>query len=195
MSNSSHPENFALSDEILTEMLASDHDWALREIFNRYHLHLFRIADGVLHDPDLAKDLVQDVFIDLWNRRKDSHIELLRNYLMRAIKFQVLKQLRNGKLHERHLKVMQNVEFVNQTEEAMEFEELEKNLKDAVEQLSPRCREVFELSRFENLSHKEISTKLNISQKTVEAQIGKALSFLRAYLGKTVSLFIMAVFF
>lgn len=107
---------------------------------------------------------------------------------MRAIKWQVLKQLRNGRLHDRHLRVIHNVQFVNQTEEFLDFQELEQVLRDSMEQLPPRCREVFRLSRYENLTNKEIAARMNISAKTVEVQITKALSILRATLNKAVIL-------
>lgn len=168
-----------LIDEALLEMLGLNYEWALKEIFSRYHLRLFRLAAGVLQDEDLAKDLVQDVFVDLWQRRQSANIRELAHYLTRAIKFQVLKQLRNGKLREHHLKMAQNVQFANQTEEALQFEELENSLQYAIDQLPPRCKEVFVLSRFENLSHKEIAARLHISTKTVEVQITKALAHIR----------------
>ena len=61
MNLSDHSERYTLTDEALVEMLRSDHSWALKEIFDRYHLRLYRRAAGVLRDDDLAKDLVQDV--------------------------------------------------------------------------------------------------------------------------------------
>jgi RNA polymerase sigma-70 factor (family 1) len=182
MNSSAQHEWCQASDEALVEMLRADHAWALKEIFTRYHVRLFRRAAGVLRDDDQAKDLVQDVFIDLWNRRQTSDIRILSHYLFRAIKFQVLKQLRNGKIHDHHLKLAQKVQFANQTEEMLNFEQLEMQLQKAIELLPSRCREVFFLSRYQSLSHKEISAQLNISPKTVEAQISKALSILRSRL-------------
>lgn len=182
MSSFAQHEQNDVSDEALLGMLKCDSDWALRQIFDRHHFRLFRMAVGVLNDSDKAKDLVQDVFIDLWNRRHTSDIRVLTHYLSRAIKFQVLKHLRNGKLQEHHLKLVQRVEFANETEDLLNFQELEEQLQKAVEVLPRRCREVFLLSRYESLSHKEISSRLHISPKTVEAQIGKALSILRSKL-------------
>ena len=183
-----HSERYSLSDGALVEMLALGHDWALKEIFVRYNSRLFRQATGVLQDDDLAKDVVQNVFIDLWNRRESSQIQVLSHYLIRAIKFQVLKQIRNGKMRDDQLKLMADIQFVNQTAESIDCQELEDLLQSAVSELSPRCREVFELSRYENLSHKEISGRLNISTKTVEAQMTKALSSLRKKLQKFIVL-------
>lgn len=184
-STSQNSEN-AYPDEALVAMLRDNQEWALKEVFNRHHLRLYRFATSILHDNEPAKDIVQDVFIDLWNRRHTSQIRQLSGYLLRAVKFQVLNHLRNGKLREHHLKVVQQVEFANQTEEAINFKETEHALKESLNQLPPRCRQVFFLSRFEYLSNKEISKRLNISNKTVEVQITKALAFLRAALGKSI---------
>ena len=182
MDFSGQHESFKVSDEVLVEMLRSDHEWALKEIVDRYSSRLFRLAAGVLNDDDQAKDFVQDVIIDLWNRRHTSNIQVLSHYLFRAIKFQVLKHLRNGKLQDHHLRLAQKVQFANQTEDLLNFKEFEIQLQQAVELLPPRCREVFFLSRYQDLSHKEISARLCISPKTVEAQITKALSILRSKL-------------
>ncbi|MDQ2656629.1 MAG: RNA polymerase subunit sigma-70, partial [Bacteroidota bacterium] len=68
----------------------------MREIFDRYHIRLHRLAAGVLKNDEEAKDFVQDVFVDLWNRRHTSNIRILSHYLTRAVKFQVLRHLRDG---------------------------------------------------------------------------------------------------
>ena len=179
MLNLSAHERYSLSDEALLEMLKAGHDWALKELFDRYHLRLFRLAAGVLRDEHVAKDLVQDIFIDLWRRRASCDIRNLSSFLFRAIKFQVLKYIRNTKLHAGHLALIDNIEAVNQTQESLDLKETEEILRKAVEDLPPRCREVFEMSRLQLLSHKEISSKLNISTKTIEAQISKALALIR----------------
>ena len=184
MNLSDHSERYTLTDEALVEMLQLDHEWALREIFNRHNLRLFRLAVGVLKDEALAKDIVQDIFIDLWNRRHSSQIQILSNYLIRAAKFQVLKAIRKAAMHDRYRPVMENIQFANQTEESIDHQELDTVLQKAIGELSPRCQEVFILSRFENLSHNEIAGRLDISAKTVESQIGKALAFLRQRLQK-----------
>nr|PZN56139.1 MAG: hypothetical protein DIU61_04545 [Bacteroidota bacterium] len=183
MESTFRSDGLSLSDEALVEMLRLDHEWALKEIFDRYNVRLFSMARGVLKDEATAKDVVQNVFIDLWNRRHTSNIRMLLPYLSRAVKFQILKQLRDSESREQHFETARRIEYANQTEEAINYNELEALLEEAISKLSPRCREVFELSRYENLSHKEISARLNISPKTVEVQIGKALSLLREKLG------------
>jgi RNA polymerase sigma-70 factor (family 1) len=187
-------KKFPLTDEELVKMIGLDHEWALKEIFLKYHTKLYRMAVGVLGMEDVSKDIVQEIFIDLWNRRHSSHIQSLSGYLCRAVKFQVLKQLRDGKLLDHHLELVENLRFANHTQDALEFQDLERTFLQAVDQLPVKCREVFVLSRFENLSHKEISSRLKISTKTVEAQVTKALSFIRISVDKVmffaVSLFL-----
>lgn len=187
-------DKFSFTDEALVEMLRLDHGWALKEIFNKYHAQLFGLAEGVLRDEALAKDIVQEIFIDLWNRRHHSDIRVLSHYLSRAVKFQVLKQIRDSKKYDRHVEVLENIQFVNQTEQDINARELENYLSKAIDQLPPRCKEVFILSRYENLSHKEISSRLNISPKTIEFQITKALTHLRSFIDKT-TIFVGVVLF
>lgn len=177
-----HDKN-PFADDTLIDLLREDNEWALKAIYNRHHLRLFHLAAGVLRDDAAAKDLVQDVFIDLWKRRKESKIQNLAHYLSRAVKFQTLKQLRNGKLREHHLRLMEKIEFTNQTEDNMNFQELESRLRDAMDELPPKCKEVFRLSRFEYLSNKEISLRMKISVKTVEIHMTKALVTLRSRIG------------
>lgn len=195
MSKSVQPDKFSFTDEALIEMLRLDHGWALKEIFNKYHVQLFSLAQGVLRDEASAKDIVQEIFIDLWNRRHNSDIRVLSHYLTRAVRFQVLKNIRDSKNRDRHIEVLENIQFVNQTEEGINADELESSLTEAVDQLPPRCKEVFVLSRYENLTHKEISSRLKISPKTIEVQITKALAHLRSFIDKTVIFAALSLFF
>lgn len=183
-----------MSDEALVSLLRDDQTSALREIFDRYHEPAYKIAFGVLRDGDVAKDLVQELFIDLWMRRHTVDIQSLRPYINTAVRFKALALLRNGKLHARHLALMDRIRFVNQTEEAINIRELDESLRQALSELAPRCKEVFELSRFENLSHKQIAGRLGITPKTVEVQIHKALMLLRKRLDKTVIVLFTTLF-
>ena len=168
-----------LSDEELIRFLEQDQEWALKEIFNRYNRRLLRFSTSLLDDYDVAKDIVQEVFIDLWNRRHSSRIQILSGYLLKAVKFQVLKKIRSERLLDHHLETAQKILHVNETEASINVKELEQILMESMNKLSPRSKEVFFLSRFEYLSNKEISKRLDISPKTVEIHITRALNFLR----------------
>ena len=186
--------NSSLSDEALVLMLRSGQTAALHEIFTRYHGRLYRSVTGLLNDEELAKDVVQEIFIDLWSRRDSADIQILQPYLTTAVRFKALARLRNGKVQAHHLALMEKIQFVNQTEDAINIEELNQSLQLALSELSPRCKEVFELSRFENLTHKQIAGRLGITPKTVEVQIHKALTLLRKKLDKAVIISIATLF-
>ena len=139
-----------------------------------------------LLDDDQAKDIVQEIFIDLWNRRDSSDIQSTSAIPDFCGSIQGTDHLRDGKVQARHLALMERIQFVNQTEDAINVQELNQSLQLALLELSPRCKEVFELSRFENLTYKQIAGRLGITPKTVEVQIHKALVLLRKKLDKAV---------
>lgn len=185
----------ALSDDALVAMLRSGQTSALHEIFMRYNARLYKSVIGLLMDGELAKDIVQEIFIDLWNRRESSDIHALQPYLISAVRLKALAGLRKGKVNAHHLALMERVQFINQTEDAINVQELNQTLQAALSELSPRCKEVFELSRFENLTHKQIAGRLGITPKTVEVQIHKALVLLRKKLDKVVIISFVTLFF
>jgi DNA-directed RNA polymerase specialized sigma24 family protein len=77
MNSAAHSDKFPSTDEVLVEMIRLDHEWALKEIFLKYNMKLYRMAVGVLGRDDVSKDIVQEIFIDLWNRRHHSEIRSL----------------------------------------------------------------------------------------------------------------------
>ncbi|HTF21539.1 MAG TPA: RNA polymerase sigma-70 factor [Chryseolinea sp.] len=184
----------ALTDEALVLMLRRGQTAALQEIFVRYHGQLYKTVSGLLMDNEQAKDIVQEIFIDLWNRRDSADIQTLQSFLISAVRFKALARLRKGKVQAHHLALMERIQFVNQTEDAINVQELNQSLQHALSELSPRCKEVFELSRFENLTHKQIAGRLGITPKTVEVQIHKALALLRKKLDKAVIIGFVSLF-
>jgi RNA polymerase sigma-70 factor (family 1) len=194
MNNSARSDRFSLTDQALVKMLVEGHEWALEEIFLKYNTKLYRMAIGVLGREDICKDIVQEIFIGLWNRRHTSDIQSLSGYLFSSVKFQVLKQLRDGKALQHHLELTENLKFANETQDLLDVQDLEQNFMEAIDQLPEKCREVFVLSRIENLSHKEISSRLKISTKTVENQITKALTIVRLSISKMILLFFSTFF-
>mgnify|MGYP001795280805 CR=1 FL=1 len=179
------------SDQELIKLLKKDDARALDQVFNRYWETLFRLAENVLLDENASKDIVQEIFINLWERRHQVTIDNLRAYLTQAVKYQVATYLRRGKFTDRHQEQLASLAFANQTEEIVHFNELEKNILDLLTNLPERCREVFYLSRFQGLNNREIAEQLNISIRTVETQISKALKFLRIKLKPSLLSFVL----
>ena len=174
-----------LSDRTLIEMLQRSQSYAFDIIFNRYWEMLFISANKVLLDENASKDVVQEVMIDLWNRREKSDVQNLKAYLIQAVKYKVASQLRNGRFTERHLEKLEYLAVPNLTEENLNYIDLEQLILKSIDQLPSRCREIFYLSRVQGLKNQEIADRLNLSKRTVETQISKALRNLRVQLEPT----------
>lgn len=156
----------------------------LEEAFHTYYEGLHRYAFTMLNDSDIAKDVVQQVFVTLWEKKEALNITMsVKAYLYRAVYNRcVNRQTREQKHHpispdnEDHLPV--KPEFLS------DIRELRTAIGQAIESLPPQCRVVFLKSRDEEKSYPVIARELDISVKTVEAQISKALRILRDALEK-----------
>ena len=136
----------------------------------------------MLRDEHQAKDLVQDVLFNFWSKREEISIESgLKAYLKRATVNKSIDQIRRKK----RFGVPEEITDFNQAsldvsvQEVMETSDLEATILAAIKTLPERCQLIFSLSRFEDLSHKEIAEKLDISKKTIENQMTKALKVIR----------------
>lgn len=152
-------------------------------LFNQYWYELYTYARNIMRNSSAAEDIVQDIFIDLWKRSRTSHINNPGAYLYKAVKYQCAKKLKTRSLEKVQL---EKVDFILANDEEPPAEEnpshrLMTQINVAVaEKLPQRCREVFIMSYYNNMSNKEIAGKLNISVSTVENHIHKALQLLRA---------------
>jgi RNA polymerase sigma-70 factor (ECF subfamily) len=144
---------------------------------------MYVFAQSLIKDSDKSKDMLQDVWLSLWERRQAVNNENIKAYLMQAVKFRVYKELRDGKLLTEQETYLANLPHEHASDAILEQKELEETIDRWVEKLPPKRKEVFRLSRYDDLSNKEIAAKLNISQRTVETHISHALKFLREKLG------------
>jgi RNA polymerase sigma-70 factor (ECF subfamily) len=166
--------------------LRSGDEGALRAIFNRHYPLLLGDIYRIIADQDTCKDLAQEVFVELWKKRKEIDIHTsLRAYLRRAGVNRALNYLKSNKrfqieLNENLIPDSADTTIADRQEQDAR-ENLENALGQALDTLPEKCRAVFSLSRFEQLSHKEIAEQLGISTKTVENQITKAMKILREF--------------
>lgn len=139
-----------------------------------------RLTDG---DMDEAEDLVQQVFVKLWEQRERLDITWsIKAYLYKTVHNAALNRLRAANTRSKYLETnAAQLENANVTPDDT-ASELHERLQKALDLLPPQCRHVFELSRFEELKYREIADQLGISIKTVETQMGKALRILRLQL-------------
>ncbi|MDN5211009.1 RNA polymerase sigma-70 factor [Fulvivirgaceae bacterium BMA12] len=168
-----------LSDYRLLILLQEGNRLAFNQIYFRYWEKMYRSAFNVIQDQDEAKDIVQDIFFCLWRKRKTQKIENLSPYLFQAVKFQVAKHLKKGRITKQHEAQIALLNTHNSTEDEINYQELSRRLHTTLDQLPIKRREVFCLSRFEQLSNKEIAKKLNLSPRTVEWHISNALRQIR----------------
>jgi len=174
------------SDIILIKRLGEDDERALLKIYNTYWKLLYRSAFNILKNKELSEDVVQNVFISLWNRRKDLTIKVsLKSYLYASTRYQVFYEIRKNKQHF-HVELFEELENSlkdTSPETKLIYKELVAQINQVVDTFPEKCRIVYKLSREKQLSHKEISQKLNISIRTIDRHVNKALKILRTYLG------------
>lgn len=154
------------------------------ELFKQYSKPLFYYAVKFVED-EVAQDIVQDVFIKLWSDRSIIISQSLNSFLFTMVRNSCLQQLEKQKVRNRYL---ESTRLMLQEEELRYFmdekpalieQELEDKLNEVLNALPERCRQIFNMSRFENRKNKEIAEELEISVKAVEKQITKALATIR----------------
>ncbi len=170
-------------DDKIISLLATGDQRAIDMLFDRYYSYLCNVVYRVINDSDYAEDVVQEIFMDIWKKREGINIQIsLRAYLRRAAVNRALNFLRKKRMKfdetEDAVVSIASPDVDGQGE--MERDELEKRIHDCIEALPPKCKMVFSMSRFEDMSYREISEALDISIKTVENQISKALKILRS---------------
>ncbi|MCE5347381.1 MAG: RNA polymerase sigma-70 factor [Bacteroidales bacterium] len=187
---------------ILQRMIEGDEN-AFKYFFDTYYEDLCNFVNSYLRDEALSEDVVQDIFIYLWEKR-DSLPEncSIKSYLYTASKNKSLNHLRDTKNKNRIIDELLIRTQTNSEENAdlsIEFEELMKVIYQAVEGLPAQCKTIFRLSREKGLTNKEIADELGISIKTVENQmtiaIKKLKDFLQPYHDLIFILFLSAIFF
>lgn len=153
----------------------------LLNAFEDNHESLVIKAALILNSEEQAADVVQDVFIKLWEKRKSIVITTsIKSYLFRMVSNESISFLRQ-RAGKRKVELQDEInDYANEAEESnLETDELKTKIKSAVEMLPTRCKMIFIMSRYKNMSHKEIASMLDISYKTVENQMTKALKHLR----------------
>lgn len=172
------------------ELLRKGDKREFEKIYSEFAGVLYALGYQHLKSRAIAEEMVQEAFLKLWEFRlylkPDTNI---RNYLYTITRNTCLNHLRNEQIAARHIN---NVRFqetrlaeqslLSSGQTYAEFEELRKKLGEAIANLPPDLREVFELNRFEGLTYKEIAIRMDLSEKAIEARISKALKILRTHL-------------
>ncbi|WP_339921795.1 RNA polymerase sigma-70 factor [uncultured Cyclobacterium sp.] len=173
-----------MSEEELSRQLYLGREEAFNAIYEKYWKRLYSYAFKIFEDQIVCEDMVQEVFVRLWERAQLNQIEKLENYLFKAIKFQALNAVRNLKQTTDFEELFNHLPDNLGVDLLLEEKEMALKLEMIVKTLPIKCREVFILSRQEQLSNKEIAVKLGISKRTVEAHLNKALKIIKNNIGE-----------
>lgn len=168
------------TDAALVTLLTQGNEAAFTELYSRYWKKMVIQAYMKVQNGEDAREIVQDVFLDLWNRREKLELKHgFHTYLSAAVKYRVLRWLAKEKSEQVKRSRIQLPEKDSSTQEWLDFHDLQHDLEKAVQQLPDKCQLVFRLSREGGLSEKEIAKQLDISPKTVETHLSRALRSLR----------------
>lgn len=176
---------YLITDLKLVDLLKNGDESAYSEIYSRYAENLAGFASSKLYSLDDAKDIVHDVFVNLWLERKTLTVDYdLKAYLFKLTRFRVVDKIRKNISREAYSDMIQNLAttFELTTEQHVAAKELKQTIERSLVQLSPRIVEIFRLSREEHLSIPQIAEKLELSEQTVKNQLSTALKHLRGSL-------------
>jgi RNA polymerase sigma-70 factor (ECF subfamily) len=168
--------------EKVTKELSLDNDSSLEELFNYYYPRLFNFSKSFLKVEDGIDDIIQEVFVKIWQNRKNITtpstfnafiFTITRNLLLNELRSRFNQQKTKNEIFK------QSVAEEYQSFEPAEYQELKEKIDQIIFEMPARQKEIFQLSRTEGLSHKEIAEKLAISTKTVEYHITQSSRFLK----------------
>lgn len=170
------------SEKEILDSLQKGERAALKLLYFNYHSALCQAAYNILKDEDDAKDMVQDVFLNLWINKENLNIQIsLFAYLKKAVINTSLNFVeKHKKINKIELeKADLSAHGLNDTEQEENLNELNQKISNAIDLMPSRTRAVFSLIRFEEMSYKEVAIQLQISTKAVEKEMMKALRMLR----------------
>jgi RNA polymerase sigma-70 factor (family 1) len=173
-----------LTDELLLKLLRVDDKEAFEEIYRRYWKQLAQLALSKLRSREEAEEVLQELFMSLWEKRNTHQIESLRTYLFGALKYQIIdhykQQLRAAKYADFALHKAPVAQQSPETE--LHFQQINSLFEETLHQLPTKTSQIFKMSRLENKTIREISQALSVPERTVEYHITVSLRLLRLQL-------------
>jgi RNA polymerase sigma-70 factor (ECF subfamily) len=166
-------------------MLRQGDKAAFSDIFSCYYKDLVLFASTFTKDRDLAEEIVQDVFLKLWETRQNLIItSSLKSFLLRSVQNKCIDWIRHLDIRLKHREsILDKPELLeNDTENYLLYSELYTSLENALEQMPEEVSQAFQMNRFEGLTYQDIAEKYGVSVRTVEVRIGKALHLLKELL-------------
>lgn len=186
------------NDSVLVKKLSKGDLLAFNTLFKEYSGRIYRFAVGYLKSEAEAEDLVQEVFMIIWEKRAELKVELSFKSFLFTITFNLIKKhFRTKAQISKYLKTEISDDVDMQTSHEITYASLNQNIIRLVNLLPKRRKEIFIKSRFKGQNIKEIAEEMKISHKTVENQLTQALKFLRIHLHQenilTILLFVLFI--
>jgi RNA polymerase sigma-70 factor (family 1) len=176
------------SDEDLLYRMADDDQAAFTCLYRRHWEALFTTTVRVIGNREDSEDIIQEVFASLWNRRKALSLTgRLAGYLQVSVKYKAINYIDRNITRRHYLTALSQAAEAGapaSPEVLLRVKEVQQLIQTVIGNMPPKMQEVFQLSRQEHLSHKEIATRLGISEETVKKHIQHALQLLRSAMGK-----------
>jgi RNA polymerase sigma-70 factor (ECF subfamily) len=168
--------------------MTDDDQEAFTSLYRRHWEALFITTVRVIGNKEDAEDIIQEVFASLWNRRKALNLTgPLTGYLRASVKYKSINHIDRNITRRHYLATLSKVAEAGvpaSPEVLLQVKEVQQLIQTVIDSMPPKMQEVFQLSRREHLSHKEIAVRLGISEETVKKHIQHALQLLRSAMGK-----------
>lgn len=186
-----------MEEPLLLKLIKRGDALAFFHLFMTYHKDLVLFAGTFQLSQSDCEDIVQTLFLKLWNEREQLTIKTsLTSYLLKAVKNSCLDEIRHQAVVRQHIDYEKSLSVLEDldTENYILYSDLSRHLETALHKLPPDCREAFVLNRLQGYKYKEVAEQLQVSERTIEARIGKALSLLRKSLKEFSMLLSMLLF-
>lgn len=173
----------SFSDIELWALVKQDDATAFETLYSRHWEKCYSISYWHLMEQESAKDLVQELFVDLWDKRKQIHImETLEGYLKAAVRNRIYNHIRSMGIKKRHYNTIsqESKESGYSTEELNNERELRRLYQDEIGKLPPKMKEIFTLNKEKGFSISQIAEQLSLSEQTIKNQLGNALKKIRS---------------
>lgn len=171
-----------LTDDLLLRLLQASDEHAFRELYQRYWKKLFTTACYKLKSKEAAEEIVQNIFVSLWEKRATLQIDSLEDYLYVAVKYKVINYVESLMVRQAGQKLLAGNTADESTEATIMINDLHAAIQKALMQLPAKTREVFTMSRFEKYTVREIARHMNLTEKAVEYHITQSLKLMRVSL-------------
>lgn len=169
--------------QLIANLIQGDRN-SFTVIYKRYWYELFLVAHRRLQDKAVSEELVQEIFVQLWEKREALRIECLKHYLLRAIKYAVIDHIRTQVVRNKYLHFISvfNDLQTSEVETGIAIDDINLCVQKGLKSLPGKSQEIFRLSRVENWPVNKIATHLQLTEKGVEYHLTKSIKTLRVYL-------------